>query len=218
MKNDLTDVYAILKKEFGDDLRHFGLDNSKELASFLHYNAHNEMFVNTDEEYYHNVNFKNLDTGKASRVFREGRLYFLPKGDDFLKPDNIINAFSIGRYLKSIVVNDNGLFVEKCDLNGNIITQYYDMAALSEIANHGLSFSNIDYIEDHIQGLGIAPDRVITVGRNNDHIMFSVVENEELIQQEQIDADEKRTLYSCYYEFMKANNYYDDTLQQGIHM
>ena len=49
MKNDLTDVYAILRKEFGEELRHFGLDNSKELASFLHYNAHNEMFVNTDE-------------------------------------------------------------------------------------------------------------------------------------------------------------------------
>lgn len=218
MKNDLTDVYAILRNEFGEELRHFGLDNSKELASFLHYNAHNEMFVNTDEEYYHNVNFKNLDTGKASRVFSEGGLYFFPKGDGILKPDNKGKAFSIGRYLKSIVVNENGLFIEKNDLNGNIITQYYDMAALSEIANHNLSFDNIDIIEDAIQRLGIAPDRVITVGRNNDHIMFSVVENEEVIQQEQIDADEKRTLYSCYYEFMKANNYYDDTLQQGIHM
>ncbi len=221
MNNELTNVYAIIKREFKEDIEYFRLQDSRELASFLHYNAHNEMFVGTDEYYYHNVNFKNLDTGKESRIFREGSLYFFPKGNDNITPDNNMTVFKIGQGTKSIKVNENGLFVEKSDLKGNVVTQYYDAAALAEISKGGLSAGNIDYIEDYIQRMGIQPDRIIAVDKKDGNLTLSVTENGEVVRQGQIPADNSRTLYSVYYEFMKSNNYYGNNIQQtntsGMH-
>ena len=57
MNNEVTNVYDIIKREFKEEISYFGLENSRELVAFLHYNAHNEMFTGTDEYYYHNVNF-----------------------------------------------------------------------------------------------------------------------------------------------------------------
>jgi len=220
MNNELTNVYSIIKREFKEDIEYFGLQDSKELASFLHYNAHNEMFIDTDEYYYHNVNFKNLDTGKESRIFREGSLYFFPKENDFITPDNNMTAFRIGKGTKSIKVNENGLFIEKSDLKGNVITQYYDMAALSEISKKGLAAANIDYIEDYIQTMGIHPDKIITVDKKDENLTFSEIENDEIVRQSQITINNSRTFYSVYYEFMKSNYYYTNDKQtdkSGMH-
>lgn len=208
MNNELTNVYSIIKREFKEEIEFFHLENNRELAAFLHYNAHNEMFIGTDEYYYHNVNFKNLDTGKESRIFSEGYLYFFPKGNDLISPDNEMTVFSIQRGTKCIKVNRNGLFVEKNDLMGNIVTQHYDMAALTEIAKYGLSAGNIDYIEDNIQRKGISPDRIISVDNKDGILTFSVTENGEIINQNQVQVDKNRTFYSTYYEFMKANKFY----------
>ena len=215
MNSDLTNVYAIIKKEFKEEIEHLGLQDSKELASFLHYNAHNEMFIGTDEYYYHNVNFKNLDTGRQSRIFREGILYFFPRGNDFIRSDNNITAFSIGSGTKSIKINENGLFVEKNDLNGNIITQCYDSAALDEISKNGLSVGGIDYIEDYIQRIGIQPDIIISASRDNEIFKLSITENGEIVKQEEMPLDKTRTLYSIYYEFMKSIGFYGDNFQRA---
>lgn len=209
MNNELTNVYLIIKREFNDLLKHFNLENNKELASFLHYNAHNEMFTGTDDEYYHNANFKNLDTGRKSRIFTEGYIYFFPKDNDLISPNNEMTAFSIGKGTKCIKVNKNGIFIEKNDLKGNIVTQYYDMAALNEITKQGLSAGNIDYIEDYIQRTGISPDKIISATKNDDNLIISITENGEIIKQDQIQINENRTSYSIYFEYMKANNYYE---------
>lgn len=208
MNNELTNVYAIIKKEFPEEVKHFGLDDNREVRAFLHYNAHNEMFIGTDEIYYHNVNFKNLDTGIESRIFREGSLYFFPKGDDLIMPGKTLNAFRIDRGTKSIKLNEVGLFVENNDLKGNIVTHYYDSAAVEAMLNHGLSAGLIDYVEDGIKNTGIQPDRIITAEKKEDGLVISVNENGEVVQQEQIPVDANRTLYSVYYEYMKVNNYY----------
>lgn len=221
MMNDMTNVYEIMKREFPEDVQYFGISNNKELASFLHYNAHNQMFTGTDEYYYHNVNFKNLDTGVESRMFREGSIYFFPKGNADISTEYEMTAFRVGKGAKSINVNVNGLFIEKTDLKGNVSTQYYDSAALAEISKIGLAAGNIDYIEDSIQRKGIQPDRIITVDKKDDNLVLSVIENGEAVRSGQMKADENRTLYSVYFEFMKANNYYGQSLQQtqsnGIH-
>ena len=47
MNNDLTNVYAIIKREFKEELEYLRLQKSRVLAAFLHYNAHNEMFAGT---------------------------------------------------------------------------------------------------------------------------------------------------------------------------
>ena len=214
MNNELTNVYSIIKKEFSDALKHFKLENSKELASFLHYNAHNEMFTGTDDNYYHNANFKNLDTGRESRIFTEGYIYFFPKDNDLISPNNEMTAFSIEKGTKCIKVNGNGLFIEKNDLKGNIVTLYYDIAALNEISKQGCSAGNIDYIEDYIQRAGINPDKIISATKNDNNIVISITENGEIVKQDQIQVSENRTLYSVYYEFMKANNYYGVNIQQ----
>ena len=215
MNNELTNVYAIIKKEFKDVLEYFGLANSKELAAFLHYNARNEMFVGTDDNYYHNVYFKNLDTGKESRMFKEGYLYFFPKGNDTIEPNNRMTAFSIEKNTKCIRINENGLFVEKNDLQGNILTEYYDCNALEEIAKDSLSAGSIDYVENYIERLSIQPDRVFITRKNGDSLVLSTFENGEEIIHEEVPIDKNRTLYSIYYEYMKANNYYGDIIQRG---
>lgn len=208
MMNDMTNVYEIMKREFPEDVQYFGISNNKELASFLHYNAHNQMFMDTDEYYYHNVNFKNMETGIESRMFREGSIYFFPKDNDYIENGNMMTAFKVGKGTKSININENGLFIEKSDLKNNVSTQYYDIVALDEISKKGLSAGNIDYIEDDIQRMGIQPDRIISVEKKDDNLVLSVTENGEVVRTGQTKADENRTLYSVYYEFMKANNYY----------
>ena len=215
MNNELTDVYSVIRREFGAELEYFGLQNSRELSSFLHYNAHNEKFVGTDENYYHNVNFINLDTGKESRIFREGKLYFFPRGNDQLSPNRNLTAFSIGKNTKCITVNGSGLFIEKFNLNDKIITRYYDRAALEEIAKEGESAGDIDYIEDYIETMGINPDKMIMVDKKDGNITMSISENGEIVNQNQIKADENRTVYSAYYEFMKLNNYYGNSSYQS---
>lgn len=214
MMNDMTNVYEIMKKEFPEDVQYFGISNNKELAAFLHYNTHNEAFTGTDEYYYHNVNFKNLDTGKESRMFREGGLYFFPKENDLISTEYEMTAFKVDKGAKSINVNGNGLFIEKTDLKGHVSTQYYDSIALAEISKSGLSAGNIDYIEDNIQRLGIQPDRIISVDKKEDGLVLSITENGEVVRTTQTKFDENRTLYSVYYEFMKANNYYGQVAQQ----
>ena len=166
------------------------------------------MFTGTDNEYYHNANFKNLDTGRKSRIFTEGYIYFFPRDNDLISPNNKMTAFSIEKGTKCIKINKNGLFIEKNDLKGNIVTQYYDMAALNEITKQGLSAGNIDYIEDYIQRIGISPDKIISATKNDDNLVISITENGEIIKQDQIQINENRTSYSIYFEYMKANNYY----------
>ena len=168
MNNDLTNVYEVIKREFKDELAYFRLEKNDELKAFLHYNVHNEMFIGTDEVYYHNVYFKNLDDGKKSRMFREGKLYFFPE-KDIIEPNSDFIAFSIGKGTKSIRVNGNGLFIEINDLNGNIETYYYDNAALLEISKEGYSAGSIDYIEENIKRKGINPDRIIKTNKNSFH-------------------------------------------------
>lgn len=214
MINDNTDVYAIMKREFPEDVKYLGLSDNKELASFLYYNAHNEMFLGTDEYYYHNVNFRNLDTGVESRMFEEGEIYFFPKNNDLVSTGNEMKAFKIGRGAKCINVNSNGLFIEKTDLERNISTQFYDSYALAEISEKDYSAGNIDYIEHYIEEMGIKPDRIISVDKKDNNLLLSITENGEVVRKGQAPADENRTLYSTYYEFMKANNYYGQSSQQ----
>lgn len=214
MNNELTNVYAILRKEFRDVLGYFDLLNSKELAAFLHYNAHNELFVGTDDEYYHNVNFRNLDTGRSSRVFREGYLYFFPKTSDIIQPDNHITVFSISKGTKCIKVNENGLFIENNNLAGNILTEYYDNAALEALGKEGISAGNIDYIEDYIRRLGIQPDKIFVTHKENEELIVSTLENGEEVERMAFPIQEGRTFYSMYYENMKAKGYFSKGMQQ----
>lgn len=171
------------------------------------------MFIGTDEVYYHNVYFKNLDDGKKSRMFRERKLYFFPE-KDIIEPNSDFIAFSIGKGTKSIRVNGNGLFIEINDLNGNIETYYYDNAALLEISKEGYSAGSIDYIEENIKRKGINPDRIIKTNKKEDKLIISVSENNEVIDQEEFLTDGSRTLYSIYYEYMKEKSYYDDIMMQ----
>ena len=219
MNSPMTDVYSIICKEFPDTAILFGIidGNDKEVASFLHYNTKNMMFENTDEYMYHNVNFKNLDNGKRMRVFTEGPIYFFPKGNDKIELGNDITVLKIDRGTKAININSNGLFIEQFDRNESIVTKYYDNAALEIISKQGLCAGNIDCIEDYIEKLEIAPDKVIygDVKRETNKEGFPVgksitikeVENNEIINSVNIPMDKSRSFYSVYYEYMKLQNY-----------
>ena len=112
-------------------------------------------------------------------------------------------------------------FVEKTDLKGRISTQYYDYAALAEISKSGLFAGLIDSIEEYIQRDGIQPDRIISAEKKENNLILSVIENGEVVRNEQAKVDENRTVYSLYFEFMKANNYYGQSMQatrsNGMH-
>ena len=215
MNSELTDIYSVLRREFGDVLEYFGLQNNRELAAFLHYNAHNEKFIGTNEDYYYNANFLNLDTGRQSRIFKDGFLYFFPTKNDRISNGNKMTVFSISRGTKCIRVNENGLFVEKNDLKGNIITKFFDRAALDEISEEGYTAGNIDYIEEYIDTMGINPDKIIHTEKKDGYVVFSIVENGEIVKQEKMPIDDSRTLYSMYYELMKSYSYYGDNIQQN---
>ena len=210
MNYNLTDVYGIIIREFPEEIKHFKLQGNLELSAFLHYNAHNEQFIGTDEQYYHNVNFQNLDTGKYSRIFREGNIYFFPLNEDKIATGNNITVFSVGNGAKCIKVTDNGFYIEKTDLNGNITTEYYDKAALDYVSQLGLSAGCIDYIEAELRARGIEPDKTVTVTKKNNVVSISTTENSETVHRDQIPLESGRTAYSTYYEYMIANNYYKD--------
>ena len=61
---------------------------------FLHYNTYNQMFKGTDDYYYHNVHFTNIDTGRDSYFFEEGSLYFFPTGNQRIESNNNLTAFN----------------------------------------------------------------------------------------------------------------------------
>lgn len=217
MINETTDVYEIMKKEFGETVKHFHLMDNKEIASFLYYNAHNEQFIGTDEYYYHNANFKNLDTGVISRMFTEGPIYFFPKGNiDRISPDNKMTAFRIhDEEAKVIRINDNGLYIEMYNLKDkSITTYYYDVAALSSISEFGFSAGNIDYIDENITDKKYKPDKTIHAEMSEDGVYFSITENGERVLSEDIKVDSGRTFYSVYFEKMKSMGFYLDNSQR----
>lgn len=227
MNHDLTDVFSILKKEYRSTFDFFHLDN-RIVASFLYYNAHNEYFTGTDEVYYHNTYFKNLDTGITSRAFTEGKLYFFPTGEaEQIKPREPKIGFSLGKTLKCIRVTENGLFIEEVQRGqpdlADIVVDYYDNAAVEEISKNGLSISNIDYIEDHIKRLGIKPDRRIIVSNFlNNHVDYTleVEENGEVVRKENfntyVDTNGKDfgTFYARFHEIMSENKDFVPESQQ----
>ena len=220
MINETTDVYAIMKKEFKETVEYFHLMDNKEIAAFLYYNAHNEQFIDTDQEYYHNVNFKNLDTGKISRMFTEGPIYFFPKGnDDFIRSGNQMKAFKItDNETKVIRVDDTGLYIEIYDLGTESIkTCYYDKHTLAALSEFGYAAGSIDYIEEKIADKGFKPDKIIHAFTDLDGKMFfSIEENNEVVISEDISLDGERTLYSLYYEKMKSMGLFlDDTQREG---
>lgn len=219
MNNELTDVYAIIKKELKEELEYYNLENNKELASFLNHNTYNEMFIGTDDVYYHNIYFKNLDTNKKSRIFKEGFIYFFPEGQDFITPDYDVKAFSIGKGVKCIKVNGNGLFIENTDLKENVKVDFYDIYALEEISKDGCSVANIDYIEDIIKNKGFSPDKTFTFNKKDGNIEYSVTEYGDTTVNHISNSDD-RALYSIYYEYMKLNKYYLDNsrnIEQSTH-
>ena len=220
MNNEKTNVYEILRQEYKEytSRDYYWGSASKEISSFLHYNAKNQYFKGRiDGE---RLEFENMDTGKRSEAFQSSRIYFFPtRGQDFIKEDSDMTAFGIGRdkdnFIKMISVNDRGLFIEKYSNSGEqavITTLYYDKAAVKEIEKEHLSAGSIGYIEDSIGRLGIEPDQMIVAKKlyheNGEYsTVISVVENEEIIKQEKISS-ENRTFYSTYYEFMKKDDYY----------
>jgi hypothetical protein len=210
MINETTDVYSIMKNEFSETVEHFHMMNNKEIAAFLYYNAHNEQFIGTDKEYYHNVNFKNLDTGKCSRMFTEGPIYFFPTGNDFVEPSNRMTAFRIhSSEAKVIRINDKGLFVEMYNFEDNsITTYYYDMSALASLSEFGYAAGSIDYIDEKIQERDFKPDKTFYAKKSADGIYFSIKENGETVFEEQKPLDENRTFYSVYFEKMKSMGLY----------
>ena len=216
MKNDVIDVFSIIKSrpEFKKVIDTFNLGNNKELEMFLHYNAHNEMPIESPDSRDRTIYFRNFDTDKVSKIVRGGYLHFIPKDEDVLSPANEMTAFAIGKGIKCVRINGNGLFIENIDLKGNIITQYYDMAALTEIGKEEISIIVLDYIEEYIKSIGIRPDRIISAERVNDRVVtMSIIENNEVVKRSQVKVDGDRTLYSVYFEYMKANRYYGDNIQ-----
>ena len=196
MNNELTNVYGIMKKEFKKELEHFGIENNRELASFLHYNAHNQMFIGTDDNHHHNVNFKNLETGRVYNMFKEESIHFFPKGPGVNLSTRDMSIFSINQGTKCIKVNSNGLFIEKSDLDTNIVTYYYDMIALIEILKKRFDADFFDHLEDYIQAMGINPDRIFMAQKKDNHFTISVIENDEIIEQNQVPLSEKNVIFN----------------------
>ena len=212
MKNDTTDVYAIMLKEFPETSNYFRIPGNKEIESFVHYNAHNEQFDYAENAYGYFLYFKNLDTGRFSRLFTEGPIYFFPRmSEDIIEPENKATAFTIrGDSTRTIRVNDNGLYVEDYNLKDrNITVRFYDMAALKMIAEKKHCFASIDVIENYLDN-ECRPDKTINAEKIGDIVYFYVVENGEKVFEEEIPFGKDRTFYSVYFEKMKSMGLYLD--------
>ena len=217
MNSVSTNIFNFIIEKFPITIEYLvqkqNLKLDKELKLFLHYNAHNEMYTDITNYKIHHI-FKNLNNGHKSKLFTDkGAICFLPEDKDTISADNKRTAFMINKNTKSIKINDNGLFIEANDLNGNIITLYYDIAALNEIYKHNLSFENITSIEKDIQKIGIYPDRIISANKRNDNLLVTITENGKIIKEEEIKKIRHATpYYLTYYEYMKLNGYYEDSV------
>ena len=215
MKNELTDFFSIIKREFNNDVSFFKLLNNRELAVFLKCNAHNEKFIGKRNYLERQTNFVNLDTGKESKMCVSNRqLYFLPKGKKVVSSDNEMVSFCVGvDGVKCIRINEFGLFVEKSDLSSYVVTKYYDYHSLLEISKYNFSAWIIDFIDSKIQEYGIKPDNVIKAYRKDNDVVLSVFEDNEILKQEIIQSSIDRTLYSMYFEYMEKNGFYSDRIK-----
>lgn len=211
MNNELTNVYAIIKNYYKDIIEKFGLQDSRELSAFLHYNTINEMFIGTNDtgSEYPEINFRNMDTLKVSRAFVKENIYFFPIGNTIINNTTAMNAFNISNVTRSVIINDNGLFIENNNLQDSVITKYYDNAALSQISRENIDINDFFNIESRIKNIGIMPDNIITAYVKDDNVEIDIIENNETISHDIIYKGNDRSLYSIYYEFMKNKNYYE---------
>lgn len=212
MNSELTNVYAIIKNYYKDIIEKFGLQDSRELSAFLHYNTINEMFIDTNDigSEYPEINFRNLDTFKVSKAFVKENIYFFPLGNTVINNNTTdMKAFNISNVTRSVIINDNGLFIESNNLKDCIITKYYDNAALSQISKENIDINDFFNIESHIKNIGIMPDNIITAYLKYDNVEINIKENNEIISENIIYKGNDRSLYSIYYEFMKNKNFYE---------
>ena len=214
MNSELTDIYRIINYYYKDVIKKYDLENSRELFAFLHYNAHNEMFLNTNDSdnEYPEINVKSLDSVKMSKFYVKNGINFIPTDKDVVKNNYNTVAFNISNGTKLIIINDIGLFVERSNLKNKIICEYYDNAALNEINRERIEMSEVQNIDNRIKMMGIMPDNIIKADLNDEEVDIEIIENGEPILQDRIKKGSNRTFYSIYYEFMKSQKYYGKEL------
>lgn len=210
----IQDTFRILKEELPSTFDYYSIkDNDEEVRAFIECNMLDKSFSSIDNNYYHNVNFYDNKTGEEYRAFEEGYLYMFPK-NDMLKVGHNLNAFSISRELKSIRVNENGLFVETDDRLGNIVTKYYSKESLKKIEENTLSCASIDYIEENIANLGIKPNITINAFKQGSNMTVQLFDGDNLLDRRVTTLDNPNApAYKAYYDFMNDYKLYTDPVE-----
>jgi len=208
----IQDSFKIFQEEHPSTFEYYNIQNNdEEVRAFVYANMMDMRYDSIDNNYYHNVNFTNIVTGDKYRSFEEGYLYMFPY-NDMLEVGKPLNAFSISRELKSIRVNENGLFLEIDDRLGNVVTKFYDNEALRKIQENTLSCASIDYFEDNLARHNIVPSMIINASKEQDNVSFTIFRNGELVDMHSEKLENSREpVYKKYYEYMLRQGLFVDS-------
>lgn len=200
-------VYEVLNDKFKYEFEYFNLSNNIKLQEFLSCHTKNYKYLGINKIYENNYGFENEITNTKYKAIVDfnSEICIMPINNSFIEKGNNFALFRLGREIHSVVLNANGLFIEKYDLSSNIETLYYNNNLLKEISKKDIDIYHIDSLINIIKN--IEPSKIIKVFSENGIYYLQSKLKDSSYKQEKLNI--QSSLYKAYYNYMTNSEYYE---------